>query len=658
MKLRKILCVVLALCMLVTGISLNLTVCADDQTGYTHEWEHECLTECKGECGTNPVIIVPGIMQSQVYVQDENGEDLMTSDGFPIVEGMDMAFMFDTVALGQAFKDKIVDILKCVITGDKDGLLDIVLGILDKSFSSHYFNADGTRKNGVDVDEYWYSLEVAKTMPEKSYNYAKGYSKDDNGNVLPTTKYKNEAEFITRQVDITAYCEKYGYDHCYYFAYSSFGSVLETAAKLNEFIEMVKVQTGHDKVNIVFISLGGTIGNAYLAKYCNPDDIDRIVYAACAADGSYLLGDLMAGASTLGELDVIYHDLIPNIVDLAAKEYKSLAYVGNGVARIIPESLFKDFLSKALTRGVNEVIGKLIHNCPSMWALTPSDMYPELSQKLISDEAHKALKEQTDEYYEIQKNAGKKMQELREQGVEIFVVCGYDMELPALVEHWDVSSDNIIQSASTSLGGTFAKAGEKLPADYKPAIDASYISPDGNCDAGTCALPDYTWFIKGQSHLALQGAVEDVIQQCIDICVNKDIKDARVDNGGYPQFNEYRDLTEIRKLIKTYENADLSTLSDEQKTAVDAAYEKAVKLVESRSWSQSETDEVAVEFSKAMGKAGITKDSSFVNHKLLPAIEKALAKLSDFFFGFLKDSDYWHILKQILNAISSLLKSI
>ena len=55
---------------------------------------------------------------------------------------------------------------------------------------------------------------------------------------------------------------------------------------------MVKQQTGHDKVSIVFISLGGTIGNAYLAKYCDRDDIDRIVFVAAASDGSYLFSDL------------------------------------------------------------------------------------------------------------------------------------------------------------------------------------------------------------------------------------------------------------------------------------------------------------------------------------------------------------------------------
>ena len=440
MKIRKIISIVVSLCVILTACILPSTVGAT-----TPEWDSECKTDCNGECGQSPIIIVHGIMQSQVYVQDENGNDIMTSDGFPIVEGMDLAFMFDTVALGNEFKASIGDILLSVLTGNTDKLFDIVLGILDESFSSHYFNPDGTRVNDVAVDEYWYSLEVAKTMPDKSYGYAKGYGTDDEGNTLPTTKYEYEYDFIKRQVEISAICEEYGYDHTYYYAYSSFGDVFETAEKLNEYVDMVKAQTGHDKVSLVFISLGGTIGNAYLADYCDPTEIDRVVFAAAAIDGSYLLSDLMGASSTLENNEVIYNDLIPNIVALAAEEYMALAYLGNTVARAIPAPLFNDFLTEALTRAVDEVLGKLVHNCPTMWALVPSEAYPELSAELISDEAHAALKEKTDRYYEIQKNAAATMQQLTEEGMDIFVICGYDLELPALVEHYNLSSDNIIQ---------------------------------------------------------------------------------------------------------------------------------------------------------------------------------------------------------------------
>lgn len=639
MKIRKLISIVVSLCVIFTACILPSTVSAT-----TPEWDSECKTDCNGECGQSPIIIVHGIMQSQVYVQDENGNDLMTSDGFPIVEGMDLAFMFDTVALGNEFKASIGDILLSVLTGNTDKLFDTVLGILDESFSSHYFNPDGTRVNDVAVDEYWYSLEVAKTMPDKSYGYAKGYGTDDEGNTLPTTKYEHEYDFIKRQVDISAFCEEYGYDHTYYYAYSSFGDVFETAEKLNEYIDMVKAQTGHDKVSLVFISLGGTIGNAYLADYCDPTEIDRVVFAAAAIDGSYLLSDLMGANSTLENNEVIYNDLIPNIVALAAEEYMALAYLGNTVARAIPAPLFNDFLTEALTRAVDEVLGKLLHNCPTMWALVPSDAYPELSAELISDEAHAVLKEKTDRYYEIQKNAAATMQQLTEEGMDIFVICGYDLELPALVEHYNLSSDNIIQSESTSAGATFANVGSTLPDDYVPAIDESYINADRTVDAGSCALPDRTWFIKGQSHLKLQSSVNDVIQLCVELVTDENITDARVNNGGYPQFLEYRDLSTIEGYMRKIDETDLSALPADDRAAIEEMYAKAVELLADRAWNTAEAEALEEEFTNVMNDTGLLSenaDSPFVTYKLTPAFEKFFKAISDVFEFVFGGSDFW-----------------
>ncbi len=651
MKLKKLLCAMLALCLIICGCAIP-SVSAEEN--HTHEWSSECKTDCGGECGTSPVIIVHGIMQSQVYVQDKDGNDIMTSDGFPIVEGMDMAFMFDTVALGNEFKASIGDILLSVATGNRDKLFDTVLGILDESFSSHYFNPDGTRTNGVSVDEYWYSLEECMNTPDRSYGYAKGYGKDENGNTLPTTKYETEFDFIKRQVDITGFCEEYGYDHAYYYAYSSFGDTLQAAANLNEYIDMVKAQTGHDKVSLVFISLGGTIGNVYLSEHCDPTEVDRVVFAAAAVDGSYLLGDLMAGKSTLGDGNTIYNDLIPNLISILAEEYEALAYVGNAVARAIPQELFSDFLNEALTRAVNEVLGKLMHNCPSMWALVPSAMYPELSKQLISDEAHKVLKEKTDKYYKIQKNAASTVQEMTEKGVDIFVICGYDLELLGLVEHYKLSSDNIIQAESTSIGATFANCGEVLADNYKPAIDETYISPDGILDAGTCALPDRTWFIKGQSHLKLQSSINDVIELCIQLISNDKITDARKNNDGYPQFLEYRDLSKIESMMNKLDEADLSALSAEQVEALNAAYAKAEELLADRAWDAEKALEVEKELYTAMFEAGLLSDSDnapFVKYNLMPILTKIAKAFSDIFEKIFGGNDYWKFFANILNQI-------
>ncbi|MBR2732437.1 MAG: hypothetical protein IKD72_10705, partial [Clostridia bacterium] len=348
--------------------------------------------------------------------------------------------------------------------------------------------------------------------------------------------------------------------------------------------------------------------------------------------------------STLKDNKVIYNDLIPNIVALAAEEYMALAYAGNAVARAIPNELFNEFLDETVTRGVNEVLGNLMHNCPSMWATVPSALYPALSAKYISDAAHAPLKEKTDRYYEIQSGIAATLRRLREAGMQIFVICGYGLELPALIKHYQLSSDNIIQAQSTSIGGTFANVGETLPANYRPAIDATYLSPDGVVDAGTCALPDHTWFVSGQSHLKLQASVNDVIGQCVRIITDPAITDARTQNGGYPQFNEYRDLSEIERMMRLYNEADLDALSAKKRAAVDEAYAAAVALKEKRVWSYDEAKAVEKDFYTAMQQAkllGKNDQNSFVKYTLLPLLTKIAKAISDVFERLLGGQDYW-----------------
>lgn len=596
-------------------------------------------TTCAGDgCAYTPVIIVPGIMQSQVYVTDKDGNDIMTSDGFPIVEGMDMKFMFDMNALIKNLKKSAFGLIMNLLLGRTEKFTDKALKILEDCCESHFFNPDGTRKYGVAVDEYWYSFEEAKNHPDKSYNYAKGYGKDENGNALPTTKYETEYDFLMRQVNISNFASKAGYDHAYYYAYSSFGDTYDIASRLNEYIDMVKAETGHSKVSIVFISLGGTIGNVYLSEFCDPDEIDRIVFAAAAVDGSYLLADIMGANFSFDNKELFYSELFPTLIQLTGDDYVWLGYLANIVLRILPQRIFSGFLMTLCERAVNEVLSNLITNCPSMWALVPSSEYEKLSAKLISDEAHAKLKEKTDRYYEIQKNARSTIRSLCDDGMDIFVVCGYNLSLPATFDCYKYSSDNIIQVQSSSIGATAADLGEKLSADYVPAIDKSYISPEGDIDAGTAALPDRTWFVRNQSHLKLQTAVNDIIELCVQIAVNHDITDSRVNNGGYRQFTYYRDLGLLENMMGVCSRLDEERLNSlgttAQREELISAYAEAREVYNSRDWSIPAYKAAEQRLYTIMYELGILSNqkkaqSPLFKYKIIPSLEKTLKRLSD-----------------------------
>ena len=65
----------------------------------------------------------------------------------------------------------------------------------------------------------------------------------------------------------------------FFFAYNSFGQPYETAKALDSYIQNVKRLTGSDKVNLVPVSLGGSVATAYFDAYKERDDIHCMLNA-------------------------------------------------------------------------------------------------------------------------------------------------------------------------------------------------------------------------------------------------------------------------------------------------------------------------------------------------------------------------------------------
>ena len=443
-----------------------------------------------------------------------------------------------------------------------------------------------------------------------------------------------------RQVDLTEFANLAGYDHIYYYAYSSFGDTYEIAKKLADYIEMVKEQTGHDKVNIVFISLGGTIGNTYLSEFCDKDSIDRVIFAAAAADGSYLLSSLM-NADLILDSDKLYTTMLPDLMSLVDENMVWVGYLLNVVLRFIPQKFLSGFVSDVAYDAIHRVLGNLLYNCPSMWALVPSGEYEKMADELIKSDI---LRAKTDRYYNIQKNAAETLRRRTAEGMEIFVICGYNLSMPSILSCYAYSSDNIIQTASSSFGATVAPYGEKLPEDYVPAIDESYISPYRELDAGTAALPDRTWFIRNQSHLTLQAALHDTISLCVHIAVDKDITDVREHNGGYKQFNNYRYTRTLVNLTNDYRNLteeQLNGISKRKREALDKAYENAVKVLDTLDWDYESAWNAEKDLYTAMYRAKVlvnqkTADTPFekyTGYKIAESVTSEWSKVTTKLFG-------------------------
>ena len=209
----------------------------------------------KCTCEYCPTIIVPGIGQSKV--------DLYSSDNKRIKSAWPMDI--DTKALVK----KIVP-----------SAILLLLTKSDKAFCKSLKKAIGEAVTPLRVNKEGVSTENLHIVDYEG-NSLKNCSADDK-------------RYIYKMVPMEALAEVIGEDHLYFFAYNSFGQPYETAKRLNDYIQNVKKETGHDKVNLIPVSLGGSIATAYFDAYGEQGDVNRVCYFVPATNGSTLIADIFS----------------------------------------------------------------------------------------------------------------------------------------------------------------------------------------------------------------------------------------------------------------------------------------------------------------------------------------------------------------------------
>ncbi len=596
-------------------------------------------TECGGNCEYCPTIVVPGILQTQAYLQTEDGQDMLSSDGSPIMESMDMKYFVDSAK----FKDDIMTIipqaLLMLLTGADCGLTKKLTKVMDDNVNMHYFNQDGTRITPVKIQDNSYSVKEADNYKDKFRGYL--------GNKDYTQK-----DAALREVNVSEYGEIAGYDHLYFFWYESFGDIYDIARRFNDYVQLVKEQTGHSKVNIAFISLGGAVGTAYLDAYFNPDDVNRIVFIAAAVDGTTVMSDVFAGKLTLTDFDLLYTDFLPSLIGTFSKDYAWLGGLGSIVLRLLPKSRIRCLESAVYDTLKATLLDHMFTRCSTMWALVPSSEYPELSQKYLSDPASAPLKAVTDRYYNAQKNNPQTIADIvKNTDVEIMNICGYGLDIPAILQSYHTeTSDNVINTRSSSMGAKIADPGKTLGADYRCAKDVSYLSPDGTIDAGAGYLPDTTWYVKNQSHFKLQSS-KDVIHFCVELLADSDIHD--VTSSKYPQFNTFRDSDHLYWLIDQFTDKNTGAMNEaklsaanpsaEQRAEFTAAYEEAVKLKADHVWNAETCDASIMRLSTIARELGILDGNFETQEEYDKRVrkEKTTEKINKLMYKIFGSRSFW-----------------
>ena len=497
-------------------------------------------TDCGADCPFYPTIIVPGLGQSSVVVTDESGVPLTDRDG------------------------KKVSAFPAWIQTDK--LIRTLLGPAllslftqrDMGFSDAFADAiyDAFSINRCDENAQPASNVLTEKFP---YSYA---------------KYSEYDKFVVNQhIPFELYPTDLPRDHLYYFEYNSFGNHIGLANELYDFIQMVKAETGHDKVNLVPLSQGASIVSAML-EYTPAvmDELHKVLFVVPALDGSRIIGDVFNGEITFLDNEYLYHGFLENIrlLDQPTAGLIELA------ARLFPDEV----LMGALQKGVKRLVEDVMIRSTGMWALCPSGAYESAAARYLSSPEMAAVKAQTDRYYQAQLHHRDNIRALQKKGVQVFCVAEYDISLINVGTHWnDQNADFIIQLDSTTMGATSANVGETLPEDYKqqntccsdPSHD--HISPDRVIDASTGLLPDTTFYFKNQRHDLTQWN-DVILKLAMELIAHDDIRDVW-SSPAFPQFNYGRNVQNLLTLLDTAKGVNQKLLTKRQKARLNAAVENA-----------------------------------------------------------------------------------
>ncbi len=576
--------------------------------------------EGKCSCEHCPSIVIPGLFQSKVRYLDENGNEKLNSDGQPYAGPFFMEGTKDIVF--KALEKALIPLASLLISQeDKESraaeAIAEVLG--DALLGNLALDENGNNIKNIQADKYLTSLAG---LPEEQREYA------------------------LDQIPLDLYAEIAGMDHLYFYSFLSTGNMLGTVEGLYELIQIAKKETGHDKVNLVPISQGGSLENALMQYYLDNGldftaDVNRVCYVVPAADGAYTIGDVYH-YGFIDDADALYDYMLPSL--LGDQEY--LGYIINIVLRIFPNADLNNILDKA----VDVLVDDYLAYSTNIWALIPSRDYPDCREKYLSDPEDAIIREQTDWYYNAQVNSRNYILDLQEKGVEFFDIVDYNCSDYRIFDSWKTENgDGVIHLDSTSFGATSVAVDKALPNDYVQAntycTDPSHnhIDEERLVDASTGILCETTFYFKDQAHVST--ASNDVIMRlAIRILTDESFTDIYSDPG-YPQFNYARDSKHVIYKYNLWKNYDTSALSPELAAEFIAARDELAIAIESTCMPTEDFDAAAERFDKCIEKITAPEDGenapdAEAENFFMNLITKILRFLSKLFFNIFGDKGF------------------
>lgn len=321
------------------------------------------------------------------------------------------------------------------------------------------------------------------------------------------------------------------------------------ASQLNDYINYICQKSGSEKVAIQCHSLGSVVVTTYLKVY-GTSKISGIVFDSPALEGVTYVGELLNGnpklagdslaigiKGILGEME--YNELISGAIDML-----ELAGITDDAAGFLDE-----LVAKTAPILYKETLVPLFACWPTIWAMTP-DKYIDGAMEFIfstycSGEEYAGLKEKVEKYNTDVRPYKKDILLDFDANGRLAVISRYGFIGLPVTPTWNIHTDTVVDTASTSFGATIAPYGTSFSADYLEGKDMALISPDRTIDASTCLFPEKTWFIKNIAH-DKTGATSSLRLELLF-----GAEEATIENSDHPRFMIYDAENEVLLEDKT-----------------------------------------------------------------------------------------------------------
>ena len=417
-----------------------------------------------------------------VFAQAEHNPETCTDVPVLVIRGMDFGGLYVDVgtenqtAAIQADAKKIVasafkGLFGSAMTLSLDPTVAAVVEIVSNIFEYIKMNPDGTSKHNTGAIEY----------------------------PMAAVNYENLCNGIDSEYGmVRSMIEEIG-DHAYYFNYDWRIDPFVVADDINEMIERMVEETGHDKVNVACCSMGGVMTMAYLTEY-GYDRINRVCFMSSTFCGGQVASDLLAGQLEIAP-DTLYNIAYDATKDIpvVGTLMKALKFVG---AFKLVSALAGKITDKYLVPVSDDVLYPVFGGTLTFWALVqPEDRQPAIDFILKGKpETHPELYSKIQALWAMMDGRNALLYEMLENGVQIAVVAHYDTPLIPVFEGASMNGDGILETYQMSGYATVAPYGKTLGDDYV-AENPEYLSPDRVVDLSTAILPEYTYIIKGAPHV-------------------------------------------------------------------------------------------------------------------------------------------------------------